>query len=353
MALVTSLDDIMDTKAPGRKCEAGFTLTELLVAMAMAIIVGMAGYVVFQTSNRSSVAQTSVSDAQQNGRVAMDRIAQDIRSAGFGMPNPPFSLTIASQTFTSPMALSNSASAPDGLTLLGGRFVGGTLAQGGNAACNGEKDVFICLNPADMANFFSGGVFNTNRRYVNVDGTQFYELATAGHVLATGQLQLNGATLARNWPDGTRVFIVEAFTYARDTVTAGCSAATPCLGLTDLTGLRGGGGIVADNIEDLQLAYGIDSSPRDGLIDDTNGDLTYTGADFVNTPAAPATASNVVAVRVNVVARTRTVDMGNATFARVCLEDRAADATCTGATVDGYRRRALTKVVSLRTPKTE
>lgn len=345
---------MMDTNVPVQRFDAGFTLTELLVAMAMAIVVGMAGYVVFQTSNRSSVAQTNVSDAQQNGRVAMDRMAQDIRSAGFGMPNPPFSLTIASQTFTTPMALSNSASAPDGLTILGGRFVGGTLNQGGLAACNGEMDAFICLSPADLAaNFFTGAVFNANRRYINVDGTQFYELATAGHVLATGQLQLNGATLARDWPDGTRVFIVEAFTYARDTVSAGCSASTPCLGLTDLTGLRGGGGIVADNIEDLQLAYGIDSSPRDGLIDDTNGDLSYTGTDFVNTPAAPATASNVVAVRVNVVARTRTTDMGGATFTRVCLEDRSADATCTGATVDGYRRRALTKVVSLRTPKTE
>jgi type IV pilus assembly protein PilW len=345
-------DNVMDTKTAGLKAQEGFTLTELLVAMAMAVVVAMAGYVVFQTSNRSSVAQTSVSDAQQNGRVAMDRIAQDIRSAGFGLPNPPFSLTIASQTFTSPMVLANSGTAPDGLTVLGGRFVGGALIQGGNAACNGEMDTFICLNLADMGNFFTGAVFNPDHRYINVDGTQFYQLATAGHIPATGQLALNGATLARNWPDGTRVFIVEALTYTSDTASTGCSAATPCLGLTDLTGLRGGG-TVADNIEDLQFAYGIDSSPRDGLIDDTNGDLAYSGADFVNTPAAPATASNVVAVRVNVVARTRTVDMGSAKFSRTCLEDRAADATCTGAAVDGYRRRALTKVVSLRTPKTE
>ncbi len=343
----------MDAKPAARYREAGFTLTEVLVAMAMAIVVGMAGYVVFETSNRTSVVQTNVSDAQQNGRVAMDRIAQDIRSTGFGLPNPPFSLTIGGQTFTSPMVLTNSATAPDGLTLLGGRFVGGTLAQGGDATCNGEMDVFICLNPADMGNFFAGAAFNADRRYINVDGTQFYQLAAAGHIPGTGKMLLNGATLARNWPDGTRVFIVEAFGYARDTASAGCSAATPCLGLTDLTGLRGGGGVVADNIEDLQFAYGVDASPRDGLIDDTNGDLAYTGADFVNTPAAPATASNVLAVRVNVVARTRTADARSATFAPTCLEDRTGDATCTGAALDGFRRRTLTKVVSLRTPKTE
>lgn len=335
-----------------RQSEAGFTLTELIVAMAMAIVVGMAGYVVFQTSNRSSVVQTGVSDAQQNGRAAMDRIAQDIRSAGFGLPNPPFSLTIASQTFTSAMALTNSATAPDALTILGGRFVGGGFNQGGDATCNGEKDAFICLNVADMGNFFSGAVFNTDRRYINVDGTQFYQLATAGHVPATGKMQLNGATLTRDWPNGTRVFIIEALTYAPDTASAGCSTTTPCLALTDLTGLRGSG-VVADNIEDLQFAYGIDSSPRDGLIDDTNGDLAYTSADFVNTPAAPATASNVIAVRVNVVARTRSVDLGTSKFARMCLEDRAADTACTGAALDGYRRRALTKVMSLRMPKTE
>lgn len=348
-------DHVMGERTTMGRSDAGFTLTELLVAMGMAIVVGMAGYVVFQTSNRSSVVQTGVSDAQQNGRVAMDRIAQDIRSAGFGLPNPPFSLSIASQTFTSPMVLTNSATAPDALTILGGRFVGGGFNQGGDATCNGEKDAFICLNPPpanDMNNFFSGGVFNTNRRYINVDGTQFYELATAGHVLATGKLQLNGATLTRDWPDGTRVFIIEALTYARDTASAGCSTTTPCLALTDLTGMRGSG-VVADNIEDLQFAYGIDSSPRDGLIDDTNGDLAYTSTDFVDTPAAPATASNVIAVRVNVVARTRSADVGAPQFTRTCLEDRATDSTCTGAALDGYRRRSLTKMMSLRMPKSE
>ena len=342
----------MRTNTAIGRSEAGFTLTELLVAMGMAIVVGMAGYVVFESSNRSSVIQSNVSDAQQNGRVAMDRLAQDIRAAGFGLPNPPFSLTIASQTFTSPMVIANSATAPDGLTIVGGRFVGGSLNQGGDATCNGEKDQFICLNPADMPNFFSGGVFLPNRRYVNVDGTQFYELATAGHVPATGKLQLAAATLARDWPDGTRVFVIEAFTYSRDIASAGCSTTTPCLALTDLTGMRGSG-IVADNIEDLQLAYGIDSSPRDGLIDDTDGDAAYTSSDFVNAPAAPATASSVVAVRVNVVARTRSAEAGIPKFTPPCLEDRAADSTCTGAALDGYRRRALTKVVALRTPKTE
>lgn len=349
---MSQADNVVDEKTKMRQSDTGFTLTEVLVAMGMAIVVGMAGYVVFQTSNRSSVVQTSVSDAQQNARVAMDRIAQDIRSAGFGLPNPPFSLSIASQTFTSPMVLTNSATAPDALTILGGRFVGGGFNQGGDATCNGEKDAFICLNVADMGNFFSGGVFQPNRRYINVDGTQFYQLATAGHVPATGKLQLNGATLARDWPNGTRVFIIEALTYARDTASAGCSTTTPCLALTDLTGMRGSG-VVADNIEDLQFAYGIDSSPRDGLIDDTNGDLAYTGTDFVNTPAAPATASSVIAVRVNVVARTRSADVGAPQFTRTCLEDRATDSTCTGAALDGYRRRSLTKVVSLRMPKTE
>ncbi len=328
-------------------------MTELLVAMAMAVVVGMAGYVVFESSNRSSVVQSTVSDAQQNARVSMDRLAQDIRSAGFGLPDPPFSLTIAGQTFTSPLVIANSATAPDALTIVGGRFVGGTLKQGGDAACNGDTDAFLCLDPlTDMDNFFSGAAFLPDRRYINVDGTQFYELATAGHAKATGKLQLSGATLARDWPDGTRVFIVEAFSYASDTASVGCSTATPCLGLTDLTGLRGGG-ILADNVEDVQFAYGIDANPRDGVIDDTNGDAVYTSTDFVNAPAAPATDSNVVAVRINVVARTRAAEPGVPKFTPDCLEDRATDAVCTGATLDGFRRRTLTKVVSLRNPKTE
>lgn len=335
-----------------REAEKGFSLTELIVAMAMAVIVGMAGYVVFQTSNRSSVVQSNVSDAQQNARLAMDRLAQDIRSAGFGLPDPPFSLTIAGQTFTAPLAITNSATAPDSLTIVGGRFVGGTLNQSGDPTCNRAKTQNICLNPGDMPNFFSGAVFQANRKYVNLGGAQFYELATAGHAPGSGRLRLASATLDRDWPDGTQVFIVEAFTYARDIASPGCSAATPCLGLTDLTGLRGSG-VVAENIEDVQFAYGIDSSPRDRLVDDTDADGAYTASDFVDAPAAPATAADVLAVRANVVSRTRSADASQVSFAPLCLEDRATDAACTGAANDGFRRRALTKVVTLRNPKSE
>lgn len=63
--------------------EAGFTLVELLVVMALGTIV-MAGLMTtFTTQHKSYLVQDDVAEMQQNLRVAMDLISGDIRSAGY------------------------------------------------------------------------------------------------------------------------------------------------------------------------------------------------------------------------------------------------------------------------------
>ncbi|MBI5236390.1 MAG: PilW family protein [Deltaproteobacteria bacterium] len=357
--------------------QGGFTLIELLAAMGLAAVVALIGYVLFSSSNWSYKFQEDVSEAQQTVRFAMDsRFSRDIKTAGFGLPDPPFSLTFTGITnpITSPVVVTNSATGPDSITIIGIGFAAGTLLQGGNLDCNVSAAGKICLdNDATGAtnanNFFlnSSGTFTyvPNRRYISLSGSNaMIELAStqSDAERAAGKVALfSPATLDRAYPDGTSVYIIQAVQYSISTTTVttanDCTPDNPCLVSTDYTLLRGGavpgdGQVIAENIEDIQFAYGIDASPKDGIIDDSGGATTaYEADDFSN---APVDASSIIAIRANIVARTSSKGLSlktGAVYNRICLEDRSTDAGCTGAAKDGYRRRSLTKLIKLRNPR--
>lgn len=63
--------------------QAGFTIIEVLMALAIAGVAMTAIYSVFISSNRSYRTQDSVADAQQRARVGVDFIVRDLRMAGF------------------------------------------------------------------------------------------------------------------------------------------------------------------------------------------------------------------------------------------------------------------------------
>lgn len=353
--------------------QKGFSLVELLVTTLIATIVGMAGYVIFSSSNWSYKVQEDVSEAQQNARVAMDRLARDIRTAGFGLPDPPFSLSFTNLSgtlptlpnpLTSPVTVTNSTTDPDTITILGIGYEAGVLMQGGDAQCNGTGDNFICLCkasavcPADFEepdSFFSSATYQSNRRYISINGATFIELTNnAGdHTMSTGtgssqrtkMKLLSPATLDRDYPDNTPVHIIQAVQYTIADDLTGCSISNPCLVSRDYTMLRGGSTpgtrvVVAENIEDIQFAFGIDANPRDGKIDYSAG---YDASAFSNDPTDD---SSIIAVRANIAARTRGQDpKGGTGFKRPLIEDRPEGAA------DGYRRRILTNVIKLRNPR--
>lgn len=81
----------------------GFTLVELMLAMAVGTIVMAAVMGSFASQHRSYLAQNDVIAMQQNARVAMDLLIRDIRSAGFDPENRGAGITVAaanSLTFT-------------------------------------------------------------------------------------------------------------------------------------------------------------------------------------------------------------------------------------------------------------
>lgn len=71
----------MNTQMKSR--ERGFTLTEILIAMAVFTLILVAALVVYDRSNRVFKHGVEAADTQQNTRVAFDRMVADLRMAGF------------------------------------------------------------------------------------------------------------------------------------------------------------------------------------------------------------------------------------------------------------------------------
>lgn len=94
--------------------QKGFTLVELMIALVVGVIVIGAIYATYIVQQRSYTVQETVAEAQQNIRVAMMVMAQDIRMAGYdpeGTGN--FSITTASSnTFVFSADMDNSGGSP-------------------------------------------------------------------------------------------------------------------------------------------------------------------------------------------------------------------------------------------------
>ena len=66
-----------------RRKEHGFTMVELLVAMAITAVVMGAVYTLYKTQQESYIAQDQVVEMQQNVRASLYQMARDMRMAGF------------------------------------------------------------------------------------------------------------------------------------------------------------------------------------------------------------------------------------------------------------------------------
>ena len=331
-----------------------FTLIELLIAMSMAALVAMAGFQIFSTTNVTFQVQEAVGEAQQNARVALDVLARDIRMAGFGLPDPPFSLTIGSSgALEAPITPSDGgATETDSITILGIGYEAGTMLKGTNTDCNGRALSKICLNNVDAFKA-SDGSFKASRKYINVNGTRFIELSDSQPELSSNKIHIK-EPLDKDYDDGTDIFIIQAVQYSivddEPSSSPPCTPSSPCLKSLDYTELRGSDRqTLAENIEDLQFAFGVDSN-RDRKIDTSvtppynDPANEYGENDFIT---APSDNNSIVAIRATVVAVSRTDDREGKTFARPDIENHS------GGSADELlkrRRRMLTKTIKLRNP---
>jgi len=82
-----------------RRTDAGFTLAEMLVGMAVTGLVMAAIFGLLTVSQQSVLQGTNQAEAQQNARTALARMIDDIRSAGYDPTSNGFS-AIVNQTTT-------------------------------------------------------------------------------------------------------------------------------------------------------------------------------------------------------------------------------------------------------------
>jgi len=75
---------------PSPGSDRGFTLVELMIAMAVGLVLLGAMYGVFTMHNKIFGTQEQIAEMQQNARTAMDMMTREIRMAGYNPTGAPF-----------------------------------------------------------------------------------------------------------------------------------------------------------------------------------------------------------------------------------------------------------------------
>jgi type IV pilus assembly protein PilW len=154
----------------------GFTLTELLVAMGIAIVILAAIFSTFKSQQDSYIVQSQVAMTQQNVRGAMHLISQDIQMAGY---YTNFETSIITMNWDgmsadeSDLIVIVNASMENGRQLASGEIAGGTTASATlRDAGDLTQDKYALLVKEDLsrAEFFqvtnSTGTMNLSKSLV-------------------------------------------------------------------------------------------------------------------------------------------------------------------------------------------
>ncbi len=333
------------------KNNRGFSLVELMVAIVISTILITAVSATYIAQNRSYVVQESVSEINTQAKIAHDIIANDIKTAGFGVPadmnqNPINGLTTV-------VTFIDNTAAPDAITIAGGFRMLGTLwpnglGPGSNIACPAS----VPLGSSSVNIDYAGTTeFNTaDMSNISIDGINYARvIGIAGNTITLDRplsqdfplLDLDGDS---NCDTGRPVYVIEDTTFCVD-------------GNATLRRIRRNADIntctaaansdndeLAENIEDLQFAFAVDAD-GDGQIDDQDGNGVIDDADYITTSIRPINPATIRAIRVNILAKANREDsnyneLGNPP---AVIENRNHPATN-----DNFRRRWWRTVVNMK-----
>ena len=299
--------------------QSGFTLIELMVGMVIASIVVAAAFSLLTTTSKAMRANEQIVDTQQNARMAMELLAKDLKRAGFGNPGVPIGNCTSSIVPGDQNAVGVDAG-PDSVQVLvpTARTIGPnrwTLKTKTTSAGVTQ----ITLQPGAVADMVTSGLVANS--YISVGGAAT-AMATAFDSAAS---TINVVIPAPLWfQQEDQVYLLQCIRYqvvlAPDPGNL-CLGHAPCL----TRGVAGGAGpnaeaMIAEGIEDLQLAYACDgcvtainSGIPNRIIDDQNASNSFDQADFLsNVPwtVPPLTPDKIKLVQVALVARQSKNDQG-------------------------------------------
>ena len=309
-----------------RHPEAGFSLVEVMAALVILAIALTAVFATFISQQKSFTVQNRVAEMQQNLRQAAECMSRDIRLAGYGIPDNvtiPSTATPAGITSIRALYPQDNTTGPDQIYILYLFDMDANQPPAVNtAAMTGTGSV----NVDNTAGFLTAG----GELVLITDGTtaDLYQttpggvgvsvLTFGGGAYNTGHVKLYGLG-----PPPSTVAKARFIRYFIDTST---DPAHPTL-MVDRNTPGQGAQPLADDIEDMQLTYGLDTG-GDGIVD------IWT--------SSPATPSQIRQVRLQFIARTRLSEAGWSET-RPALGNHPG-----GGAADGYRRRIYDIVIDVR-----
>lgn len=335
------------------------TLIEVMVATAISSILALAFYSAMNYQQKANVVQDQVTKAQENLRVAMGMIERDLRMAAYGLNEQ---LTLAGTRRQGIYVTSGGNATPDQIEIWANFYDKKLYASA--AVAVGATTVSVGTDPADNTknalSYFKKGDYLVIRDPADPTKTEAKLISAVAAALITINTTSPNTAFANAYPQYSEVRDIKKHTYAVD------NNGNLTLTLVVATAGTESSPLLAENIEDLQFAYGMDnntSSPLDanavpdGIVDawvnNPLGDLNPLGQPVDNDGDGTANndrdLSRIAAVRVSIVARTTQEDKSWARagvtppFLRPGIEDRTA-----ATTHDGFRRRILQKVVFVR-----
>ena len=325
----------MVTRGSIRQGQHGVTLIELMVGALVTAVIITAGFSVLTSSSKAVTTNGQTVETQQNVRMAMEFLFRDMRQAGFGMVGPvgncPTAIVPADNNTAGPdrgpdrISLVVPVGNPVGTATDPAWIVNSNTTAGFNivslpsalAITNMASEAGGSLTAPSSATISIGGAITTT-----VTGTSGANLTVAA---------VPAPILAKQ---NTPVYLLQCITYQiiPPPDAAGlCAGRSPCLvrgvaggvnaaGVLDCTTAASRCTSIADEIEDIQFAYGCDgcvatinSGSPDGIIDNQGGAAGFDQADFVTNNAwatAPLTADKIQLAQVTIVGRQRSADQG-------------------------------------------
>jgi len=332
----------MVTQGNIRGGQQGVTLVELMIGAVVAAIIIAAGYAVLTSSSKALTTNEQTVETQQNVRVAMEFLFRDIRQAGFGMNGPVGNCPTAVVPADNNTGGWDRGSDRISLVVPVGNPMGTATDPPwilNNDTTIGSGLPLALPSAIAVTNMASeaGGSLTTPPATISIGGAITTTVtAAAGANLTVPTVGLPTA-MKRNSP----IYLLQCITYQiipPPDPTGLCAGRSPCL----VRGVAGGvtpAGVlagaldctinapavsrctsIADEIEDIQFAYGCDgcvaginSGNTDGIIDNQGGVAGFDQADFVTNSTwatAPLTADKIQLAQVTIVGRQRRADQG-------------------------------------------
>lgn len=320
-----------------RHPEAGFSLVEVMVALIILTIAMTAVFATFISQQQSFTVQNRVAEMQQNLRQAVEYLSRDIRLAGYGIPDNvsiPNGVVVTGVTSIRSLYAKDNTTGPDQIYILYMFDMDSNQRPTNLSSPMATSGATI----STMDNV--SGRFVDNELILVTDNTNttgdLYQISGT----PTGTtISLNGSSynVHPNFPSGGYLSnppaMVAKARFVRYFIDNTTDPAHPTLMVQRLGSTAPQP--VADDIEDMQLTYGLDTN-ADGNVDAWRNEVG--GPNL----SVPAEIPQVRQVRLRFIARTRLPEAGWSET-RPALGNRAA-----GTTPDGYRRRTYEIVIDVR-----